>query len=136
MSDSKRNDSDRMSYDLNEPFPVDWNEWRKAWAAWADEHASVLRRSSYVWPPKNLMADEVLCRRAIAYRDGSGRQVELSEVTFPALGERPRRTVRYVGITFADAANGRHTPDDPLVTTFAELEAVLDLANAVAEVVR
>lgn len=94
-------------------FPMDWNEFRNMWNAWRDEHADVLKRSSYRWPAKSFMANEILWRGAIGTR-----QVELSEVTFGP--------TRYIGITFAQAS-GTYVPENGLVTTFEALERELGL---------
>lgn len=84
-----------------------------------------LRRSGS--PGKNFIADEVLGTWSV-----NGRNVELSEVTFPNLSERDENgrlkqfQVRYIGITFG-TGGGSDAPDSPLVSTFAELERELGI---------
>lgn len=106
--------------DKTEPFPLEWNAWREQWAAWLAEQreAGTLRPTSFRFPGKNFLADEVLGTWSV-----NGRNVELSEVTFPALGERPRRDVRYVGVTYGTGADA----DGAVVPTFAELERELGI---------
>lgn len=109
------------------PFPIDWNEWKTLWDAWKLEHADRLRPTSFRFPGQNLLADEKLGTFSI-----NGRNVELSEVTFPNLSERDENgrlkshRVRYVGITFGTGA-GTDAPDNPVVGTFADLERELGL---------
>jgi hypothetical protein len=112
-----------------EPFPVDWNAWRELWKAWVDEqttpvrgaqgHPAVFQPTSWRFPGKNFLADEVLGTWSV-----NGRNVELSEVTFPALGERPRRDERLVGVTFGTGAG---SDEGAVCRTFAELEEMLGL---------
>ncbi len=102
-------------------FPIDYNAFIVEWYDWRERHAAALKRSSYRWHAPNFLADEVLWRGAIG-----SRQVELSAVTMPAFGERPRRDLRFIGITFAEAS-GTWTPENPIVETWAELEAELGL---------
>jgi hypothetical protein len=119
-----------------EPFPTDWREWHTLWQQW-ESSQNILRPTSYKFPGgKNFLADEVLGVWALKLPDGTARNVELSEVTFPNLSERDeagrliRKTVRGVGITYADAS-GRYVPSDlgpernNVVNTFADLEAEL-----------
>lgn len=109
--------------DYTEPFPVDWHAWRRLWDKWRFAQRHELRGSSYRFPrEKNLLADEVLGVWSI-----NARSVELSEITFPALGERPRRLVRYVGITFGESGGGERNTE--LASSFAELELELGIGN-------
>lgn len=108
-------------------FPLDWDEWRKEWNAWKSDHADDLRPTSFRFPGKNFLADEILGTWSI-----NGRNVELSEVRFPNLSERDERgslkhfDVRGIGITFGTAA-GSDAPDNPVVHSFAELEHELGI---------
>jgi hypothetical protein len=105
------------------PFPVDWNEWRAEWAAWRNRRALAFRPTSYRFPGRNFLADEILDTWRI-----NGRTVELSEVTFPDLRPGPEhrhQTVRYVGLTFS---TGSGTDDGTaLAGTFGELDRALGL---------
>lgn len=103
----------------NDPLPVEWNEWRALWDEWLQEQrdAGRLTPTSYRHPGQNLLADEVLG----TWSTGA-RIVELSELTFPALGDLGGRTVRYVGVTYPTAAG---TDGGTVVSSFAELEAEL-----------
>lgn len=108
---------------LTTPFPLDWNEWREMWDEWrATRSADILKRSSYKFPGKNFIADEVLGVWGITFPDGSGRAVELSETTFMG--------TRGIGITYG-AGGERYVPSDlgdnrpNVVHTFAELEKEL-----------
>lgn len=102
------------TYDRHAELPMDWDQWRQLWAAWKADHADQLQRSSFRFPAKNIMADEVLGVWRIA-----GRTVELSEVTF--LGARG------IGITFGEGS-GTWVPENGVVHTFAELEQELGLS--------
>ena len=114
--------------DKEAPFPIDWNDWKRLWDAWKIEHADQLRPTNFRFPGTNLLADEKLGTWSIG-----GRNVELSEVTFPNLSERDEsgrlidKRVRMVGITFRTGAMPDR-PDQPVVTTFAELERELGLS--------
>lgn len=102
-----------------EPFPVDWNEWRNEWRTWKDAAAIEPARRPAGYPKEpNMLADEVL--GWFRCPDGT---VELSEVTMPAFGERPHRTVRFIGYAFAPHLEG----DTGVVSSFAELAEVLGL---------
>lgn len=111
--------------DTSKAFPVDWNEWRAEWTAYrADlgerygvKAMSAAERRQH-FPGVNFMADEVLGAWWVG--QAAPVPVELSEVTFPALGERPARTVRYVGVTARDGEDRAE-----LVGTFDDLTAVL-----------
>lgn len=122
---------DNATYERNEPFPVEWTEWRAVWEAWsADQREDgLLGASSYRFPEPNFLADEVI---GVFTLRSAGREgpVELSEVTFPDLsgGKRPRQTLRYVGVTFGEGAG--HV-DGGLAASFAELEAILGIAELV-----
>lgn len=111
----------------NDLFPLDWDQWRTQWDAWKQDHADRLGRSTFRFPDKNFLADEILGVWSV-----NGRNVELSEVTFPNLTERDehghliRRQVRFIGITFGTGA-GCDTPDQPVVRSFAQLEHELGL---------
>lgn len=113
-----------------EMFPLDWNEWREMWADWRADmiDRGRLARSSYRFPPKNFLADEVLGTWRVDGPNG-GQNVELSEVTFPALG-RDGQASRYVGVTYGTGA-GTCTPADygregnSLCASFAQLEREL-----------
>ena len=109
----------------DEPFPLEWTAWRALWREWIGARLAdgTLTRSSYRFPPPNFLADEVLGVFGVPRGDGSGRTVELSEVTFPAL-DGSRRDARYVGITFG-AASG--IEPGGVARTFAELETVLGI---------
>lgn len=109
--------------EYTEPFPLDWNEWRARWDTWRFEQRHELQGSSYRFPrEKNVLADAVLGVWSI-----NGRSVELSEVTAPDFGKRPRRDIRYVGITFAGSGGDeRHTD---IAGSFAELELALGIGN-------
>ena len=111
----------RNDYSPDEPFPVDWNEWRKVWSAWRADFAETMGRTSFRFPGKNMLADEILGTWSI-----NGRNVELSELTMPDFGVRPERRLRFVGITFGTGA-GSDEPDNPVVATFHELEKELGL---------
>lgn len=87
---------------------------RAEWTVWLDTHRPQFAPSSYRFGRKNVLADEILGVWRI-----NGRNVELSEVTFQ-IGE----TRRYVGITWGDAVR----TETGLAASFAELEALLDLA--------
>lgn len=102
------------------PFPIDWDDWRGQWKLWLARHleAGTVRRSSYRYPAPNFFADEVLGSFRIA-----DRNVELSEVTFPAL-DGTRETRRYVGVTYGQASG---LESGGIHETFAELEAELGL---------
>ena len=102
-------------------LPTDWNEWREQWKAWRDGNRTnvpVTKRPAGFPKDKNLMADEVL-----GWFETPNGTVELSEVTMPAFGERPHRTVRFIGYTFAPHLEG----ETGVVSTFAELDEVLGL---------
>ena len=108
---------------LTERFPVDWTEWNKLWLAWKAEHRADLRPGKPgTFEGKNFLADDILGRWRI-----NGEEVELSEVRMPEFGVRPRRDIRFVGITFG---HDRGTPDDRggLVETFGDLNDVLGLS--------
>jgi hypothetical protein len=111
--------------DKNAPFPTDWNEWRAEWREWIGEQTAAgrLTRTSYRFPGRNFMADEILGTYGIPRGDGTGRNVELSEVLW-TVGE----SVRYVGITYGEGGQ-RYTPSETggnnLPATFAELETEL-----------
>lgn len=113
--------------DRTAPLPAEWNTWCALWTDWFAEQttAGVLQPTPYRFPGTNFMADEVLGTWSV-----NGRNVELSEVTFPSLGERPRRTVRYIGVTFA---TGRTSGGSgvALVETFADLERELGITSEV-----
>ena len=104
-----------------DPLPTDWNLWRSVWAEWLTDKRSTgqVRPTSWRFPGRNFLADEVLGTFSI-----NGRNVELSEVTFPSLGERPARTIRYVGVTFG---TGAEVDGGAVVSTLAELDKVLGL---------
>lgn len=86
----------------------------------------MLRPCTYRFPrTRNLLADEVLGVWGI-----NGRAVELSEVTFPVLGERPRRTERLIGITFGGSGGDERRTD--IVRTFGELERALGIEWVIA----
>lgn len=115
-------DESTGTVDRDAQFPTDWNEWWKVWTAWKRHHD--LLPTSYRFPGKNLLADEVLGTFSI-----NGRNVELSEVTFPNLSERDENgrlrdhRVRMVGITFGIGVDQAGA----VATTFAELERELGL---------
>ena len=105
-----------------EPFPVPWDDWRPLWQAWLArqlEHGT-FAPTAWRFPGKNFLADEILGTWSVA-----GRNVELSEVTFPSLepGTRGERR-RYVGVTFGTGAGA---DSGPVVGTFVELEQALGL---------
>ena len=106
-------------------LPIDWNEWQKQWGDWRDTHLSRLPRSKYAWPPKNFMADAILGRWII-----NGREVELSEVTFPNLEQPPYRAemTRGIGVTYGEPDATGTTTAGPVVWSFEELEAELGIA--------
>ncbi len=67
-------------------FPLDWNEWRAEWAEWKNAHdLKRPRENPWRYKDKNFLADAILG----VYRV-NGRTVELSEVTMPNFGARPR----------------------------------------------
>lgn len=113
-----------MNMDKEDSFPLDWNEWSYQFAVWITEQteSGKLKRSSYKFPGKNFMADEILGVWEITLPDSSSRVVELSETTFMEF--------RGVGITYA-AGDERYLPSDlgddrsNVCHTFAELEAEL-----------
>ena len=111
--------------DKDAAFPVDWNDWRTEWKTWREEHSADLKPSSWRFPPKNFMADDVIGVFSI-----SGRNVELSEVTFPDLSKQGSigsgNRVRYVGVT---SDTGAGTENGGLASTFAELERALGLTD-------
>lgn len=112
--------------ETDQVFPADWTEWRQGWQEWKSAHVEDLRPTSFRFPGKNFMADEILGTWSV-----KGRNVELSEVTFPNLSERDengqlrRFQVRSIGITFESDASS-----SPLVCTFGELERELGLVDA------
>ena len=102
-------------------FPIDWDEWRQEWSAWRKAHADSLKPSSYKFPPKNFLADEILGVWSI-----NGRAVELSEVTMPDFSAGyGASSVRFIGITYG-AAGTVHLAG-PIVSSFAELEQELGI---------
>jgi len=119
------------TYDREARFPTDWSEWRPMWEAWiaAQLESGRLTRSGYRFPPANFLADEVLGVYGVRGPNGTGRTVELSEVTFPDLSESAHRRgrpqmARYVGVTFGQASG---TESGGIAATFAELERALSL---------
>ena len=119
------------THDRNARFPVDWSEWRPLWDAWITEQLETgqLTRSSYRFPPANFLADEVLGVYGVRGPNGTGRAVELSEVTFPDLSESASKRgrpsmARYVGVTFG---SGSGTESGGIASTFGELERALGL---------
>ncbi len=99
-------------------FPLDWNEWRAEWAEWKNAHdLKRPRENPWRYKDKNFLADAILG----VYRV-NGRTVELSEVTMPNFGARPREDFRYVGLTFDNGETG-------LAHSFTELETALGLAR-------
>jgi len=101
-------------------FSLDWNEWRREWRDWSAAHADRMAPTRSPFQGKNFLADEVLGVWKV-----NGRTVELSEMTFPNLGERDERgalihkDVRRIGVTFQD--------ETAVVGSFAKLEEVLGL---------
>lgn len=102
-------------------FPLDWNAWIEEWQTWKEKHRSELRPTSWKFPGKNFLADEIIGTYSIR-----GRNVELSEVRFPVFGERPPREARYIGVTFG---TGAESDGGGVVSSFAELEELLGLDN-------
>jgi hypothetical protein len=114
-----------MSYDRSEPFPINWNIWHTQWGEWFDAHAGHFLNTSWRFPAANFLADDRLGTWSV-----NGRNVELSEVTFPDLS-RPGALAnnyrnRYVGITFSTGAGA----ESALASTFAELEEALGIGEA------
>ncbi len=99
----------------DEPFPLDYRDWLIVWHEWEHQRRGFLRPTDHRFGRKNILADSVL-----GVWDVNGRAVELSAVTMPAFGERPHRTIRFIGMSFGDG-------DSNLVKTFAELDEALGL---------
>lgn len=108
-----------------EPFPLDYTAFKNLFRGWlaGEVGAGRMTRTSYQFPGRNFMADEVLGVWSRVYENGTGLNVELSMVTFPGIGYRAE-PVRYVGITIGDGG-GRWVPRNGLVRTFDELAAEL-----------
>lgn len=109
-------------------FPMDWDEFDNQFTAWFVGHlrSDRLRRTSFRIPGKNFMADEVMGTYHVAGPDGShesGRNVEIATFVFPALGERPHRDERCIGLTFSRGGDDREA--SPVVRSFAELDEAL-----------
>ena len=111
-------------YDKNAPFPMDWDEWVRAWAQWKYAHRTRMEDVPKAIPGKNFLADEIIGTYKI-----DGRIVELSGVTFPNLSERDPKTGRlldhynrFVGVTFKG-----HDGEQPLAANFKQLEEALGL---------
>lgn len=106
--------SNTGTYDSDDHFPVDWNQWHPQWNRWLAEHVDDLKPTSYHFgAEKNFLADEILGAWSV-----NGRAVELSEVTF-TLGGTSRR---FIGLTIGAGSLVRSTE---LVETFSELDRIL-----------
>ena len=116
-----------------DPFPLDWNEFRRLWSAWlADVQAGgQLARFKGRTPfkGKNFMADEII---GVFHGPEWGVLVELSEVKMPDFGARPQRDVRYIGVTFGNVKTGETWVPEPsgLAASFAGLAAIVLPAGA------
>ena len=116
---------------MTDTFPIDWTEWRGQWGQWMGQHAAKFHQPSLRAPGKNFLADDILGTWEIHYVDQSGRAVELSEVTMPDFSKSyGADRIRFVGVTWVDG-NGE-TEAGGVVSSFAELEEVLGLNQAVA----
>jgi hypothetical protein len=110
--------------DRTAPFPMDWNAWRVLWGAWlAEQEANgTLTRSSFRFPGKNFLADEILGVWRV-----EGRTAELSETTFPSLEPGSRGAHhRFVGVTFGTGAG---MEAGGVAGTFEELERALGISS-------
>jgi hypothetical protein len=108
--------------DRSAQFPTAWDEWRPKWDEWlaVQLEAGTFKRCSFKFPPANFLADEILGVWSV-----DGRNVELSEVTFPDLEPgRHGQTRRYIGITFGTGAG---TQSGGIASTFDELERALSI---------
>ena len=113
-----------------DPFPLDWNEFRHLWSAWlADVQAGGqlawyrdTRRTPF--SGKNFLADEII---GVYHGPEWGVLVELSEIRMPDFGARPRRDVRYIGVTFGNVKTGETWVPEPsgLAASFADLAAIV-----------
>jgi len=109
-------------------FPMDWPEFEGQWQRWLADHREVdwIRPTSRRFAGRNFMADEVMGTFHIVGTDRtheSGRDVEISTFRFPALGDRPYREVRHIGLTFS--RGGDMTEAGPVVSSWAELGEAL-----------
>ena len=113
-----------------DPFPLDWNEFRRLWSAWlADVQAGgqlARLKGRTPFKGKNFMADEII---GVYHGPEWGVLVELSEVRFPARGGSD---VRYIGVTFSNVETGETWVPDPsgLAASFADLAAIVLPAGA------
>ncbi|HUV09358.1 MAG TPA: hypothetical protein VMX12_00150 [Acidimicrobiia bacterium] len=109
-----------LTIDRTAKFPLDWNAFAELFHAWKASHGSSLARSSWKWPEKNFLADEILFRGRVGTRN-----VELSAVTFPDFGSgRSGDRSRFIGITYG---TGTGCDAGAIVDTFGELEEELGL---------
>jgi hypothetical protein len=100
-------------------FPLDWNEWQREWHAWRSKHSADLKGTRDRFPGRNFLANDRLGTWKV-----NGRLVEMSEVTFPDFGARPRGDdIRGIGLTFGVGVNSEGT----VVHTWDELNEVLGL---------
>lgn len=84
-----------MSDITDEPLPIDWRDAQREAGSFLSEVQ--LRTKPHGLPlGKHIMTDELLGYWEAS--DGSG--VELSTGVLPVFGERPRRDVRAIGVTF------------------------------------
>ena len=119
-----------MTEDRTDTFPMNWDEFEAQWNAWLADRMEndELRRTSFRIPGRNFMADEVMGTFHVIGVDRtheSGRHVEITTFRFPALGERPRRDVRHIGLTFSRGGDNREA--GPVVSSWAELDEALGL---------
>lgn len=99
-----------------DPFPMDFNEFMRDWREWYGARKEEFQPSSWRWPAKNIMADEVLIQK-----DRNEQHIELSTGVF--------FDARFIGITFSDGVRGRWTPENPTVHSWVELEKELGIGG-------
>ena len=107
----------------DEEFPMDYDHWKVLWREWWARNSGQLVQMRHTDPNpfrgKNMLADEIL-----VYLVHEGEPLELSVGRMPAFGERPRRDLRFIGISPADAV------EQPVVFSFADLERQLGLVRS------